>query len=69
MKFASRSAIASLSSPNAGSKAVKGKSEVESMEFVGVVCEARRLVREAERSGVVGREGSVFERLAEKLRL
>jgi hypothetical protein len=39
------------------------------MEVVGVVWEARRLVREAERSGVVGREGSVFERLAEKLRL
>lgn len=68
MKFASRSAIASLSSPNAGSSTVKGNSEVVSVGFVGVVWEARRLVRDAGRSGVVGREGSVLER-AEVLRL
>lgn len=60
--------MASLSSPKAGSRAVRGKSEDVSMEFVGVVCEARRLVREAERSGVVGREGTLLER-AEVLRL
>lgn len=37
MKFASRSAIASLNSPNAGSSAVRGKSEDVSIELVGVV--------------------------------
>jgi hypothetical protein len=60
--------MASLSSPNAGSSTVRGKSEELSMALVGVVCEARRLVRDAGRSGVVGREGSVLDR-AEALRL
>lgn len=68
MKFASRSAIASLSSPKAGSRAARGNSEAVSIEWVGVVWEARRLVRDAERSGVVGLEGRVLLR-AEALRL
>ena len=58
IKFASRSAMLSLSSANAGSSEANGKSafEVDALPL-GVVCEARRLVREGGRSGVVGRDG------------
>ena len=59
--FASKSAIASLNSPKAGSRAAKGKSEGPiDAPTVGVDCDARRLVREGGRNGVVGREGIVF---------
>lgn len=48
----------SLSSAKAGSRAARGKSEAEEAEsgFEGVVCEARREVREGGRRGVVGRD-------------
>ena len=58
MKLASRSAMLSLSSANAGSKDANGKSVVEALVLpLGVVCDARRLVRDGGRSGVVGRDG------------
>lgn len=42
--FASRSAMPSASSPNAGSRASRGTAEEEKLEeVVGVVVEARRL--------------------------
>lgn len=44
----------SLSSAKAGSRELRGKSEVA---CVGVVWLARRLVRDGGRRGVVGREG------------
>ena len=44
----------SLSSAKAGSRAASGNS---GCVVLGVVCEARRLVREGGRRGVVGREG------------
>ena len=55
MKFASRSAMLSLSSAKAGSRLARGNSVLALPE--GVVWEARRLVREGGRRGVVGREG------------
>ena len=59
MKLASKSAMLSLSSANAASRDASGKSvfEVDTLPL-GVVCEARRLVREGGRSGVVGRDGT-----------
>ena len=54
MKLASRSAMLSLSSAKAGSRAARGNS---GWVVLGVVWEARRLVREGGRRGVVGREG------------
>ena len=58
MKFASRSAMLSLSSANAGSRDANGKSAFEADVLpLGVVCEARKLVRDGGRSGVVGRDG------------
>ena len=57
MKFASKSAILSLSSAKAGSRDASGNSGFELVVPLGVVCEARRLVREGGRRGVVGREG------------
>jgi hypothetical protein len=61
MKLASRSAILSLSSAKAGSRDARGSAELDSGPE-GVVCEARKEVREGGRRGVVGRE------LAEGLR-
>jgi hypothetical protein len=68
--FASRSAMPSASSPNAGSRASRGTAEEEKVEeVVGVVVEARRLVRECGRRGVVGREGRLLRvRDAERAR-
>jgi len=67
MKLASRSAMLSLSSAKAGSRRARAVSGLADEEVVvevegcvgrwGVVCEARRLVREGGRRGVVGREG------------
>jgi hypothetical protein len=62
MKLASRSAMLSESSLKAGSRAASGSGEVLLIDALGVVCEARRLVRERERSGVVGRDGRARER-------
>lgn len=66
--FASRSAILSANSPNEGSRASKGTEVDEApwREEVGVVVEARRLVREGGRRGVVGREGNLRVRDAER---
>jgi hypothetical protein len=61
MKFASKSAILSLNSAKAGSRDARGSDELDSGPE-GVVCEARREVRDGGRRGVVGRE------LAEGLR-
>jgi hypothetical protein len=48
----------SLSSAKAGSRAASGNSGCVVLAVpLGVVCEARRLVREGGRSGVVGRDG------------
>jgi hypothetical protein len=48
----------SLSSANAGSRLASGKSVFEAGTLpLGVVCDARRLVRDGGRKGVVGREG------------
>jgi len=57
----------SLSSANAGSREASGKSapESEPLPALGVLCDARKLVREGGRSGVVGREGTVPERECE----
>lgn len=68
--FASRSAMPSASSPNAGSRASRGTAEEEKVEeVVGVVVEARRLVRECGRRGVDGREGRLLRvRDAERAR-
>ncbi len=63
MKFASRSAMPSLSSANAGSRDVNGKSAPDVEAFpLGVVCDARRLVRDGGRSGVWGLDGRSLER-------
>jgi hypothetical protein len=62
MKFASRSAMLSLSSAKAGSREARGSEELPESGPEGVVWEARREVREGGRRGVVGRE------LAEGLR-
>ena len=58
MKFASRSAMPSLNSAKAGSREANGSSppDIELLPL-GVVCDARRLVREGGLSGVVGRDG------------
>jgi hypothetical protein len=68
--LASRSAIPSASSPKAGSRASRGTAWSEKwLLAVGVVMEARRLVRECGRRGVVGREGKLLrERDAERAR-
>ena len=68
--LASRSAMPSASSPNAGSRASRGTAWSENwVALVGVVIEARRLVRECGRKGVVGREGMVLRvREAERAR-
>ena len=58
MKLASRSAMLSLSSANAGSRAARGSEAVPDKGPDGVVCEARRDVREGGRGGVVGREAA-----------
>jgi hypothetical protein len=56
MKLASRSAMLSLSSANAGSRLANGKSEVVVEVLpLGVVWEARSEVRDGGRRGVVGR--------------
>lgn len=69
MKLASRSAMLSLSSAKAGSRAARGleleESEREALLMLGVVWEARSEVREGGRRGVVGREGMVAERVRE----
>ena len=57
MKLASRSAMLSLSSAKAGSRVARISVEEVEVEPLGVVWEARRLVREGGRRGVVGREG------------
>ena len=68
IKLASKSAIESLSSANAGSKASSGKAEVLTPKRPGVnVWLSRRLVRDEGRSGVEGRDGGL--RLAEVERL
>ena len=53
----------SLNSAKAPSSEARGKSALLPLGVVllGVVCEARRLVREGGRKGVVGREGRVLE--------
>lgn len=56
MKFASRSAMLSLSSAKAGSRDARGSAELPESGPEGVVCEARKEVREGGRRGVVGRE-------------
>lgn len=54
----------SLSSAKAGSRLVKGKSAPEmDAPPLGVVCEARKLVREGGRNGVVGLLGTRFREL------
>lgn len=59
--LASRSAIPSASSPKAGSSASRGRAvSVKALAWVGVVVEARRLVRDGGRRGVVGREGRLL---------
>lgn len=59
--LASRSAIPSANSPKAGSSASRGRAvSVKALAWVGVVVEARRLVRDGGRSGVVGREGRLL---------
>lgn len=58
MKLASRSAMLSLSSANAGSSAARGSEALPDRGPEGVVCEARREVREGGRRGVVGREAA-----------
>lgn len=65
--LASRSAMLSLNSEKAGSRAVSGcEVEVCCWPALGVVfCDARREVREGGRRGVVGREGIVPERVRE----
>ena len=62
----------SLSSANAGSRPTRGKSLVappapppSADAAVGVVWDARRLVRDGGRRGVVGREGIVPDRVRE----
>lgn len=60
----------SLSSAKAGSRALRGWSWFLADSFVEpslgvVVCDARRLVREGGRRGVVGRDGKVPERVRE----
>jgi len=64
MKLASKSAMLSLSSAKAGSKEDSGNSvpDSEALPALGVVCDARKLVRDGGRNGVVGREGKVPER-------
>ena len=58
IKFASRSAMLSLSSAKAGSRLVNGNSALDvDAPPLGVVCEARRLVRDGGRRGVCGRLG------------
>lgn len=56
MKLASRSAMLSLSSAKAGSSDARGSEVLPDSGPEGVVCEARREVREGGRRGVVGRE-------------
>lgn len=57
----------SLSSAKAGSRDAKGKSAFDDeAPPLGVVCEARRLVRDGGRRGVVGRDGT--RRVWEELR-
>ena len=53
----------SLNSAKAPSREARGKSALLPLGLVllGVVCEARRLVREGGRKGVVGRDGRVLE--------
>lgn len=69
MKLASRSAIESESSANAGSRDSRGKAEAEDAPGVKVWL-SRREVREEGRSGVEGREGGLFwERVAEVERI
>lgn len=65
MKFASRSAMLSLSSAKAGSKDARGSEEVPESGPEGVICEARNEVREGGRRGVVGREGTEGLRVCE----
>lgn len=65
MKFASRSAMLSLSSAKAGSKDARGSEEVPESGPEGVVCEARNEVREGGRRGVVGRDGTEGLRVCE----
>jgi hypothetical protein len=48
----------SLSSANAGSSAARGSEALPDRGPEGVVCEARREVREGGRRGVVGREAA-----------
>ena len=69
IKLASRSAMLSLSSANCGSRLARGKSELEREAALpeGVVCEARREVRDGGRSGVVGRDGKRL-RLPDRVR-
>ena len=60
MKFASRSAIESLSSAKAGSSVSRGKAELVAPKLPGVkVWLSRRDVREEGRRGVEGREGGL----------
>jgi hypothetical protein len=68
--LASRSAIPSASSPKAGSRTSRGTAWSENWLLAeGVVMEARRLVRECGRRGVVGREGKLLRvRDAERAR-
>lgn len=58
MKLASKSAILSLSSAKAGSSAARGSDALPDRGPDGVVCEARRDVREGGRRGVVGRDAA-----------
>jgi hypothetical protein len=61
MKLASRSAMLSLSSAKDGSSLARGKS-ADALDVVplGVDWDARRLVRDGGRNGVVGREGRLL---------
>ena len=65
MKFASRSAIESASSPNCASSASSGKPP-PCEESCALFCELRKEEREEGRSGVVGRE--MGERCGRRLR-
>ena len=58
MKLASRSAMLSLNSAKAGSSDARGSEVLPDSGPEGVVCEARREVREGGRRGVVGREAA-----------
>lgn len=60
MKFASRSAMPSESSPNASVKECNGVDIGPDCPFCDCVCDARSEPRDGGRNGVVGRDGIGF---------